>query len=382
MGELDWLERDGLRVPMGDLLFEVGGVRIGVEICEDAWVPGRPGVALCAAGADVLLNPSASHFAFGKQDVRERLVVDGSRAFSATCVYANLLGNESGRVIYDGGGMLASGGELLATSARLAFDDHTLAVAPVDIELTRRAHSALHSEPGGHLNAGPEVVGAEFDWPVLDPTRIEVAPPCPSYDKCQEFARAVALGLHDYQRKSRSRGFVVSLSGGADSASCAVLVRLSLELAVQELGVERVAERLQLDPNARSEWPRRLLLTAYQATANSSQATRAAAAAVAEGVGSEHVELEVGELVDGYLRVVQAALGRELDWERDDLALQNIQARVRAPSVWLFANVRNALLLTTSNRSEAAVGYATMDGDTCGGLAPLAGIAKAFLREW
>jgi NAD+ synthase (glutamine-hydrolysing) len=71
-----------------------------------------------------------------------------------------------------------------------------------------------------------------------------------------------------------------------------------------------------------------------------------------------------------------------LTWEQDDLALQNIQARARAPGIWMLANLRGALLLSTSNRSEAAVGYATMDGDTSGGLSPIAGIDKAFLRRW
>jgi NAD+ synthase (glutamine-hydrolysing) len=71
-----------------------------------------------------------------------------------------------------------------------------------------------------------------------------------------------------------------------------------------------------------------------------------------------------------------------LTWQTDDTALQNIQARARGPGAWLLANLRGALLLTTSNRSEAAVGYATMDGDTCGGLAPIAGIDKAFLLDW
>ncbi len=84
-------------------------------------------------------------------------------------------------------------------------------------------------------------------------------------------------------------------------------------------------------------------------------------------------------LSDTYVDTVGKAIGRELTWERDDVALQNIQARARGPGAWLLANLRGALLLTTSNRSEAAVGYATMDGDTCGGLAPIAGIDKAFL---
>jgi len=80
--------------------------------------------------------------------------------------------------------------------------------------------------------------------------------------------------------------------------------------------------------------------------------------------------------------LVSRGIGRELDWKTDDLALQNIQARARAPGVWMLANIQGALLLATSNRSEAAVGYATMDGDTSGGLSPIAGIDKAFIRRW
>ena len=99
-------------------------------------------------------------------------------------------------------------------------------------------------------------------------------------------------------------------------------------------------------------------------------------------MGANFLEWSVNDLVDGYIRTVSAAVGRELTWEHDDVALQNIQARARGPSIWLLANLHNALLLTTSNRSEAAVGYATMDGDTCGGLAPIAGIDKAFLLDW
>ena len=115
------LEVGGARYPLGDLFFEVGGVRIGFEICEDAWVAHRPGAALSLRGVDVLLNPSASHFAFGKHEVRKRFVLEGSRAFGVSYVYANLLGNESGRAIYDGGAIIASAGKLLATGSRFSF---------------------------------------------------------------------------------------------------------------------------------------------------------------------------------------------------------------------------------------------------------------------
>ncbi len=125
-----------------------------------------------------------------------------------------------------------------------------------------------------------------------------------------------------------------------------------------------------------------LLHCVYQASKNSSRSTRDSATTLAEALGAEMSCLEIDELVGRYVANIEAVLGRKLDWGTDDLALQNIQARVRGPSVWLLANVKRALLLTTSNRSEAAVGYATMDGDTCGGLSPIGGIDKAFLRSW
>ena len=103
---------------------------------------------------------------------------------------------------------------------------------------------------------------------------------------------------------------------------------------------------------------------------------------MAAAIGANHLELNVDSVVNDYQKLIETALNRALSWERDDLALQNIQARARAPSVWMIANILGALLLATSNRSEAAVGYATMDGDTAGGLSPIAGIDKAFIRRW
>jgi NAD+ synthase (glutamine-hydrolysing) len=126
----------------------------------------------------------------------------------------------------------------------------------------------------------------------------------------------------------------------------------------------------------------RLLRTLYQATANSGAVTRAAASAVAKAVGSTHDAVEIQSLVDGYRRLVEGVLHRELAWHQDDLALQNLQARVRSPGIWALANAEGRLLLATNNRSEAAAGYTTMDGDTSGGLAPVAGVGKHFLRQW
>jgi NAD+ synthase (glutamine-hydrolysing) len=197
----------------------------------------------------------------------------------------------------------------------------------------------------------------------------------------------LSLALFDYLRKSRARGFVVSLSGGADSALVACLSAMAVHLAAADLGLRGVADRLEHIPGVFEAESERalvhmLLTTAYQSTRHSGEITRAAARAVADAVGARHLELDLEDLVAGYVGRVEVALGRSIDWDGDDLALQNIQARVRAPSVWLLANLGGALLLSTSNRSEAAVGYATMDGDTAGGLSPIAGIDKNFVRAY
>ncbi len=389
-GEQDVVEHGDREWPIGDVLFDVGDVRLGFEICEDAWVANRPGADLALRGVDLLLNPSASHFAFGKFTVRQRFVIEGSRAFGVGYLYANLLGNEAGRVVYDGGAMVASGGALLARGRRLGFAPFELAIAVVDVEANRREQARRGSHRPRH-DAEAAVVELPFAWPARRP---EAAPAiATSWEdgpdvRHEEFARTVALGLWDYLRKSRGHGYVVSISGGADSAACAVLVRTAIDLALAELGPDGVRAALGslgLDAATASDaaaLTHRLLACAYQPTANSGEVTRTAAREVAAAVGAEFHLFEVDALLRGYLATVETAIGRTLTWERDDVALQNIQARVRAPSIWLLANLRNAILLTTSNRSEAAVGYATMDGDTAGGLAPLGGIDKTYLRVW
>ncbi|MCA9220384.1 MAG: NAD(+) synthase [Planctomycetales bacterium] len=384
------VEVGGSAYPLGDLMFDIGGVRIGFEICEDAWVGSRPGAEFARRGVDVLLNPSASHFAFGKHEIRKRFVLEGSRAFHVSYVYANLLGNEAGRAIYDGDAMIAADGRMLATGPRFSFADFHLTTAVIDIDATRMSRARTSSYVPQILREQPDVVRRAFDFPVIapEPANLTTAAwEAGSTVKEEEFARAVSLALFDYMRKSRSRGFVVSLSGGADSAAVSTLCALLVSLGVSQLGRDVFLEKLAHagpwdDANDVQAIVQRLLLCVYQATSNSGEITREAARGVAESLGAEFLLLDVDPLFRGYCQLIESAIGRSLDWKQDDIALQNIQARVRSPSVWMLANLRSALLLSTSNRSEAAVGYATMDGDTSGGLSPIAGIDKAFLRRW
>lgn len=380
----------GAEYPIGDLVFQCGSLRIGFEICEDAWVAERPGAGLARRDVDIILNPSASHFAFGKHEIRRRFVLEGSRAFSVGYAYANLLGNEAGRAIYDGDAMIAAGGKLLANGPRFSYQDALVTSANVELDTLRmnRARAGGFTPDVGEEQ--DSVVRSSFvvrEKSSVKPAMQRSGWETSTHIKEEEFVRAESLALLDYVRKSRSRGFVVSISGGADSAAVSVLVAKMVDFAMAEIGRDGLLKKLshmkELSSCSTSrDFVGALLTCVYQSTANSSETTLSAAKAVADGIGARFVHWDVDQIVEAYKRLGANGLKRPLTWEKDDIALQNIQARSRSPGVWLLANLLGSLLLSTSNRSEAAVGYATMDGDTSGGLAPIAGIDKAYLRRW
>lgn len=386
-GQSTTVRINGVIYPAGDLLFDISGIKMGVEICEDAWVADRPGTRLFDRGADLILNPSASPFTFNKFQTREQLVTDASRAFACTYIYSNLLGNESGRLIFDGDAMVSSGGELLASSDRFSYADHTLTTALADIEKNRIEQSKIKSPFSGDYPVIPSSLQLQTCFTAAD-SRCTLE----NFEKGghlreEEFARAVSLGLFDYLRKSRSYGFTISLSGGADSSACTALCSLMIRLADESIGWEAFRQKLAYIPGIAGcttlqEVSGLLINTIYQGTRNSSEDTLNSARSLAEDCGAQFYQLDIDSLVSTYTGLIEGQIHRKLSWETDDVALQNIQARVRAPGVWLLANLKNHLLLTTSNRSEAAVGYCTMDGDTAGSIAPISGIDKAWLREW
>lgn len=346
------LERNGETIQAGDLIYDVHGIRFGFEICEDAWrKKQRPGYRLLERNVHLILNPSASHFAMGKSLLREEEIARvGSELFNCVYLYANLLGNEAGRMIYDGDVVIAQKGTLVAVNTRLIFKKTDLLCHEVDFA------SAVNTKP----------------LPVKD-----------GKEKNEELVRATSLALFDYLRKSKSKGFVLSLSGGADSSMCAVLVAEMVRRASAELGWEVFCQETGITPvtDVKSA-VNKLLSCAYQSTDNSSSSTLHSAKQLAESIGAEFHQWNIQPEVDSYVSKIETALKRETSWETDDISLQNIQARARSPIIWLLANIKRSILLTTSNRSEGDVGYATMDGDTSGSLAPIAGIHKTFILQW
>ena len=370
-GRRDSFSYQGTDIPVGTLTYGAAGLAFGLEICEDAWVSDERRPCALLRGIQWVFNASASHFSMGKADIRERILCHSTLKFGIGYAYTNLVGCESGRAIYDGELLVAEAGQIVNRSDRLYLDDFRLlthdinflpAAGVMDVTL-ELAESGTETEPEPHRH--------HRHLPQAE----------------QEFAMAASLALFDYLRKSYSHGFTLSLSGGVDSSAVAVLVWIMVQRLMREPELHSLRSKLahikDLDwRKGEAAVMEKLLTTVYQGTRNSGDTTREAAARLARGLGARHLEWDVDGLVEGYKSRIGKALDRTLDWEHDDIALQNIQARVRGPGVWLLANLSRSLLLSTSNRSEVAVGYATMDGDTCGGLAPIAGVEKSFLRRW
>lgn len=388
---------DGEHCPIGTLIYHAQGLgRLALEICEDGWLGIRPGSVYALAGAEILGNPSASWFTIGKHRVRRGLVEQVSREDKCLYLYSSLLGCDATRLVFDGSVLIASDGQVLDEGRRFLFrEDWDLVDRVVDLGVLRRARREqgswreqvrrLHNGDYGPLPTEitlPGQWGSDAqpspDAPYwLQSQRRHVDPSLrwldPAGDRIAEtdlphleLELALSLGLRDYLAKTRVPGVVVALSGGKDSAMVAVLVHRML---AYEGALEATPERLAM---------------AYMGTENSGPTTLHAARTLATALGATWHELDVQRVLDESLVLAEQLNGGPLSWDDPvhDLALQNVQARVRGVQIWMLANLRRALLLTTSNKSEAAVGYTTMDGDTSGGLAPIADVPKSLVTTW
>ena len=402
---LDFITPDNTSTTLGTQLFELPGLgTVAFEICEDAWKGIRPGSIYALAGAEILMNPSASWFTIGKHQVRRRMVQQISREDHCVYLYASLLGCDATRLVFDGSLFIAANGRVEAEGRRFVFDrDWELCHRVVDLDEIHHARLEEGSwrEQLGRLNQGylgqtpaTTFVPGDFHSPTPAPPPAPYWLPQPAThpdpslqhleqgalrgksikpeDLCHlELELALALGLRDYTRKSGITRSCVALSGGRDSAMVALLVHLMFKYSHPDLSDEAIRERVRAG-----------LVCAYLATTHSSDATQNAARAVARNLGATYLETSIQATLDSAHQTVENLTKTKLDWANpsQDIPLQNIQARLRGMLIWTVANLNNALLLVTSNKSEAAVGYTTMDGDTSGGLAPLADVPKSLIK--
>jgi NAD+ synthase (glutamine-hydrolysing) len=379
-------------VPFGDLVFQLDFGGMALEVCEDGWSPDGPMRRRSYAGAELVLNLSASPFRVGIAETRREMVATRAADSQVTLAYVNLVGANDG-LVFDGGGFVNQNGRLLLSAAR--FREGFQAVT-LDLDRTRRLRTENTTWRHDH-----EDFTARTAKPVLVPVDAPTAftsaasalvfpgpsnrsfflpsgeaqtPPRPARDLfCEELLDALALGVGDYFEKNACfKTIGVALSGGRDSLLVLAIARRWIDMRWHSLpAAERQAKA------------REILRGFYLPSRFSSAETRAAAEQTARDFDTPFALVSIEDALDRELTAVQKMLqpGETLT----GLARQNVQARVRAERMWTWANAAAGLFLQTSNMSEKAVGYVTIGGDGEGALSVLSNVPKTvvnYLIDW
>jgi NAD+ synthase (glutamine-hydrolysing) len=340
-------DEDRYFAPGHDLfLLEHGDVLIGPTVCEDIWQPGPPATELALAGAQLIANISASPFHLGKEREREEMLAVRARDNVAFIAFVNAVGGQD-ELVFDGhSAVLDENGEVLARApgfeeALLVVDvEPTVAIARRLRDVRRRA---LARERGAPVDLTTIHVGAERPSTNGKPAEGQIAP---LLDELEQMRRGLELGLRDYVEKNGFSDIVVGVSGGIDSA-------LTATLAVEALGPDRVHC---------VSMPSRF----------SSEGTRSDARQLAENLGVDFRELPIEPIVETF----EATLAESFAGLDRDLTEENLQARVRGVLLMALSNKHGWLVVATGNKSELAVGYATLYGDMVGGFALLKDVFK------
>ena len=205
----------------------------------------------------------------------------------------------------------------------------------------------------------------------------------PEILRYEEIVRGVSFALFDYLRKSRMQGYLVSLSGGADSSLTTLLVALMVRLGIQQYGLAGFKGRLShiqrlQEVETEKQAVKGLLKCIYQAAHYSTTASEEAAAALASEVSAGYSRWSLSEIIENFSAVIADSGALDIDMlvDPNDVSVQNLTARVRTPALWFVANGEGRIVLNTSNRSEMVLGYGTYGGDLLGGCSPLGGIDK------
>jgi NAD+ synthase (glutamine-hydrolysing) len=372
-------EVDG--VPFGDLVFDLDFGTLAIEVCEDIWSPDGPMRRRCYAGAELVVNLSASPFRVGVMATRREMIATRAADNHATVAYVNLIGANDG-LVFDGGGFVSQNGRLLLDAPRFR---EGFAAVTVDLDRTRRLRSenttwrtdleefAARAPFIRHVAVAGETAGrGALAYPV-PPNRSFFLPapesPVPARTAfCEELLDALALGVGDYFEKIGAfRTIGVALSGGRDSLLCLWVARRYVERRFALLPVEE-----------RRAKAREMLRAFFLPTRYSSAETRAAAERTAEELDAPLAVVSIDEQFERELAAVEKMLqpGEGIT----QAARQNVQARIRAERMWTWSNCANGLFLQTSNMSEKAVGYSTIGGDGEGAIAVIANLPKTVVN--
>jgi NAD+ synthase (glutamine-hydrolysing) len=349
-----------------EAMIEIGGARVGLTICEDIWYPGPPASVEALSGASLIVNPSASPYHRGKGTDRERMVAERARETGAAFAVCNLVGGQD-ELVFDGHSVVVSPrGETLARATQFAEE---LVVCDIPVQ-PRSGSLAANEGPDGRAPRASARLLASFEPPAVGAPETVEPPLAELLGPDAEVYAALKLGLRDYVRKNGFERVLVAVSGGIDSALVALV-------AVDALGPERVCCVVMPSPHSSAD-------------------TQADARAIVANLGAELIEIPIESAMETYDELLEHAVdgsgpspgpGPGTESAREvqaggagaQLAAENIQARIRGNLMMALSNRHGWLVLTTGNKSEMSVGYATLYGDMAGGFAVIKDVPKTLV---
>jgi NAD+ synthase (glutamine-hydrolysing) len=341
--------RPGWEAPV----FRLGDVLLGVNICEDIWYAVGPTNAQSLAGAELIVNINASPFSEQKPAFRKKMLATRASDNHAIVAYVNLVGGQD-ELVFDGSSLVFDpGGELLVQGR--AFDEDLVVV---DLDVAGVFRERLHDprRRKSHLRTEADRPAEVIDIAssrarIQNRPRLAPRPTISDLGSVEETYRALVLGTHDYVCKTGFRQVVLGLSGGVDSSLVAAI-------AADALGGENV-------------------LGVSMPSRYSSQGSKDDAADLARALGIRYQVVPI----EGAFSAMLQTLSSVFEGTQPDTTEENLQARIRGQLLMAISNKFGSLVLTTGNKSEMAVGYATLYGDMAGGFAVIKDVLKTRVYE-
>ncbi|KAG8522567.1 LOW QUALITY PROTEIN: Glutamine-dependent NAD(+) synthetase, partial [Galemys pyrenaicus] len=393
-------------VPFGDAVLATRDTCLGSEICEELWTPRSPHVEMGLDGVEIFTNASGSHHILRKAHARVDLVTSATAKSGGIYLLANQRGCDGGRLYYDGCALVAMNGRIFARGSQFSLDDVEVLTATLDLEDVRsyRAEVSSRNLAASRVSPYPRVK-VDFALSADDDLLAPLSEPIEwTYHSLgEEISLGPACWLWDFLRRSQQAGFLLPLSGGVDSAATACLVYSMCRLVCEAVrhgnqevlaDVRTIVDQTSYTPQDPQELCGRLLTTCYMASENSSRETGDRARELAQQMGSHHISLGIEPAVKAIMGIFSLVTGRSPRFaahggsSRENLALQNVQARVRMVAAYLFAQLslwsRGArgglLVLGSANVDESLLGYLTKYDCSSADISPVGGVSKTDLR--
>jgi NAD+ synthase (glutamine-hydrolysing) len=370
---------------------------------------------------EIIGNGSGSHHELRKLNTRLDLMINATRKCGGVYLYANQRGCDGGRCYYDGGAMIVCNGQVLAQASQFGLQDVEVVTATVDLEDVRSYRASIPSfgmQAQALESNTSNYILCDNAKLCYNPNGVDLQEPNPtesislrSHLSEEECLLGPALWMWDYLRRSGAAGFFLPLSGGADSSSVATIAHAMCDLVTKAAQADpsgKIAQdcrrvcRMEECPGdplwvppRSQDMANRVLHTTFMGTENSSDATRSRAQRLATSVGAYHLSIRIDSVVEAMVKMFSIATGHAPRYSvhgganAEDLALQNIQARLRMVTAYLFAQLlplvrgKNGflLVLASANVDEGLRGYMTKYDCSSGDLNPIGAISKTDLKR-